>query len=133
MGAIQEPTRAMGPYATEIRRESFYLTCIAGATGAAGPNRINEQTLRIPASHAAFLLAALDQVRAHLGWQSWQMTGQAERQGITVTRDGDYLLLGIPCPEVYDQQLSNGTVAVTAEIEYRDVSDLSHKLVTEEL
>lgn len=128
MGAIQEPTPAMGPYRTEVRRESFYLYGDTSSTQASdGPKRVDEHTLRVPAEHVANVLAALDQVRSHASWQMWRETGEHERQGITISRQGDHVLLRIPCDWVYEQQVSDG-VSVTAEIEYRDVTDLYGKL-----
>ncbi|MEU9576297.1 hypothetical protein [Streptomyces chilikensis] len=56
MGAIQEPTEAMGPYRVEIRGESFYLTRVDCAPDL----RKGHHEAAIPATDVPTLIAALD-------------------------------------------------------------------------
>ncbi|MBA0053466.1 hypothetical protein E0L36_22080 [Streptomyces sp. AJS327] len=127
MGAIQEPTTTMGPYRTEIRSESFYLT-VSGPTATPGARRVDRQTLSVPAAHAPFILAALDQVTAHNGWKDWN--GTRRTGAITVTRDGDELLLRVDEP-VYAQEWNDedrADTSVSTEIGYEDVGDLREQV-----
>lgn len=130
MGAQQEPTEAMGPYRTEIRGESFYLT-VSGPTAEFFPERVDRHTLRVPPVHTGYLLAALDQVTAHRGWTDW--SGTPREGGITVSRgDGNVLELVLPLP-VYAQAWNDEDgrdTSLSTEIEYADVADLRAQITT---
>ncbi|MEU0181454.1 hypothetical protein ABZ312_09720 [Streptomyces sp. NPDC006207] len=128
MGAIQEPTPAMGPYRTEVRRESFYLTA-HGPTEGFAARRVDAHALRVPADHAPLILAALDQVTGHNAWQAWAGTSRTGR--LVVTPDDGDLLLRTDQP-VYDQAWDDEEgkhSSVSTEIEYADVDDLRQQLV----
>lgn len=127
MGAVQEPTPGMGPYRTEIRRESFRLT-VAGPTAQLPARRTDRHTLCLPLAHAPHVLAALDQVTDHPAWQRWP--GTPRTRGVVVTVDGDVLVMRTPHP-VYADQLSddagNDTVIVT-ELDFADIDALRAQL-----
>ncbi|UQA95646.1 hypothetical protein [Streptomyces halobius] len=131
MGAIQQPTTAMGPYKTEIRRESFYLT-VTGPTAELRAERVDRDTMRVPVADVPCILAALDQVTGHLAWREW--TGAPRTGTVAVTRDGDSLLIRPGAP-VYDQRWDDeqgDDTNVMTEVAYEDVDDLRAQL-TEQL
>lgn len=127
MGAIQQATPGMGPYGTEIRRESFYLT-VSGPSAQLEAQAVDGRTLRVPVGHTRYLLASLQQVTEHLGWRDWD--GVPRTGGIELTRDGDDLTLRLPQP-VHVQRYDDATGAdtsISTEIEYQDVSALREAL-----
>ncbi|NGO67871.1 hypothetical protein [Streptomyces boncukensis] len=127
MGAIQEPTTAMGPYRTEIRGESFYLT-VYGPTETLGARRVDRHALSVPAAHAPHILAALEQVTAHKGWKDWN--GTPRTGAVTVTREGDDLILRVDEP-VYPQEWNDedgADTSLSTEIAYWDVDDLREQV-----
>ncbi len=127
MGAIQEPTPAMGPYRTEIRGESFYLN-VSGPTATLAARRDDRDTLRVPVDHVPHLLATFDQVTAHNGWRDW--SGTPRTGAATVTPDGAELLLRTDQPVyVQDWDDEDGTdTSIQTEIAYEDVDDLRTQL-----
>ncbi|MFI6179798.1 hypothetical protein ACIA8R_29935 [Nonomuraea sp. NPDC051191] len=85
MGAIQQPTPAMGPYRVETRSQSFYLT--------APKDRLTNTatTWSIPATDVPSVLAALDQVVGppHQGYSAWVTNGRPVT-GVVPEVTGDY-------------------------------------------
>lgn len=132
MGAIQQPTAAMGPYGVEIRCESFYLTSME-PTATTGAQRLGRHVLRIPIEHRPYVLAALDQVTQHTGWKDWEGSdGTSRTDGVLVTVETGQLLLHTPLP-VYEQSWTDqhgGDSSVSVEIEYRDLAALQQALAT---
>ncbi|GGZ73209.1 hypothetical protein ACFOOM_00960 [Streptomyces echinoruber] len=139
MGAIQEPTPAMGPYWVEIRGESFYLT--RGNAPAGVVTQPGRHEVVVPAGDAPHILAALDQVAAHPQWQRWPRPAEGEQpdtswtrapggQGPaadphwTVTLDGDRLHLRGPWV-VYHETHRH---LLGTELCYRDVPQLRDAL-----
>lgn len=89
MGAVLEPTTAMGPYTTEARRESFYL----GNHPEHPRLRPRPDGVALPAADVPAVLASLDQVEAHLRLASpYEPTPQADDE-IAVYRDDDHVVL----------------------------------------
>lgn len=88
MGAILEPTAAMGPYSTEARGESFYL-----GTHPEDPRmRPRPDGVALPAGDVPAVLAALDQIRGHLANAPGLDPGPAG-DAPRVYRDGDLVVL----------------------------------------
>ena len=127
MGAIQQPTAAMGPYGTEIRKESFYLT-VSAPTVTFYAQLHGDQGVRVPVSHAKHLLAALDQVTGHRGWREWN--GTPSTGNVAVTPDGDHLVIVFDA-SVHEQKWADEEGAdssISTEVAYWDVADLRAQL-----
>lgn len=77
MGAVLEPTPAMGRYSTEARGESFYLAAHPGPRFQTRPDGAAVAIGDVPA-----VLAALDQIRDHLAGTDHQhrQAGEAPRR-----------------------------------------------------
>lgn len=135
MGAIQEPTPAMGPYRVEIRSESFYLNRSDASAGVV--TRPSRYEATVPVTDAPQILAALDQVTGHPQWKRWPRPAEGEqpdtswtfppdKQGPaadahwTVTVDGDRLSIRGPWV-VYHESHRN---LLGTELCYWDVSQL---------
>ncbi|MFE4635069.1 hypothetical protein ACFRJ1_17065 [Streptomyces sp. NPDC056773] len=134
MGAIQQPTTKMKPYAVEVRRESFYLN-----RAAEGTSRFGRYAARVPAADVAAILAALQQVKGHLAWKEWGASDAAphdtswalppEGEGPvpdefwTVERQGDDLEIRGPWVIHGDER------NIQAEITYQDTEALAEALV----
>ncbi|MER7477404.1 hypothetical protein ABTX60_07075 [Streptomyces sp. NPDC126510] len=135
MGALQEPTAAMGPYRVEIRGESFYLNRIDAPAGVVTQPGRYEVT--VPVADAPQIPAALDQVTGHPQWQRWTRPAQGEqpdtswtlppdKQGPaadshwTVTVDGDRL--HIRGPWVVHHEVHRNLLGT--ELGYRDMTEL---------
>lgn len=139
MGAIQQPTPAMGPYHVEMRSESFYLTRADADPGTmSAPGRYEA---KVPAGDVPALLASLDQVTEHPWWEKWERpvdgaepdTSWALPPGSegpladahwTVTSDGDAILIKGPWIVWYEPDRS----IATTEICYRDLAELREAL-----
>ncbi|MGI5292948.1 hypothetical protein ACQEVF_57895 [Nonomuraea polychroma] len=65
MGACLHPTPEMGPFSVEARRESFYLNAASAVLLITAKGEEPRCQWRIADTHAAALVAALDQVMAH--------------------------------------------------------------------
>ncbi|MFE0877301.1 hypothetical protein ACFW4X_21000 [Streptomyces smyrnaeus] len=76
MGTIQQPTPEMGPYSTEVRRESFYLNR-ANNDAHGVVHRVNRYAVTLPSADRAALLATLAQVTGHRAWKEWQKSNPA--------------------------------------------------------
>ncbi|MEU9044117.1 hypothetical protein AB0D63_20920 [Kitasatospora sp. NPDC048343] len=136
MGAIQQPTRAMGPYAVEIRSESFYLTRTEAEVCTA-PNR---HEAVVPASDLPYLAAAFRQVSSHKAWRlrewadgdpsdtSWALPldgeGEAPAASWEVSRDGEKL--SIRGPWIVFAELGRGLLST--ELCYLNLTDLDEAL-----
>ncbi|MFD7738041.1 hypothetical protein [Kitasatospora sp. NPDC059800] len=135
MGAIQEPTREMGPYRVEIRSESFYLNRTE-AEGCTVPSRYEAV---VPAADLPYLTAAFQQVRGHKAWHlkewaggdptdtSWTLPpdgkGEAPAASWEVSRDGDKLSIRGPWI-VYEVERG----VLFTELRYLDLTDLDEEL-----
>lgn len=73
MGGILEPTGEMGPFSTEVRRESFYWN-----RSGEGGRRLDRYSAQMPAEDVPAFLAALDQVTSQGRWTDWQDAGARE-------------------------------------------------------
>lgn len=101
MGAIQEPTRNMGPYKIEARSESFTLSR-GGVVGDAVEHTgsYDDGQLSVPATEIPQILAALTQAepfaaRAEITEQDAETEAQMARDW-QVTVDGDALRISGP-------------------------------------
>ncbi|WP_414167249.1 hypothetical protein ACMATS_06455 [Streptoverticillium reticulum] len=136
MGAIQQPTKAMGPYRIEIRSESFYLTR-TDAKGCASPDR---HTATVPASDAPALIASFAQVASHPAWKrrewaggdptdtTWTLPpdgqGEAPSHDWSVSRDGETLTIKGP----WVVHAENERALLDSEIRYLDLPQLGNAL-----
>lgn len=139
MGAIQEPTPAMGPYHVEIRGESFYLNRADASADVV--TQVSRYEVTVPVADAPLLQAAFDQVTGHPQWQRWPRPAQGEqpdttwtlppdKQGPpadthwTVTVDGDRLRIRGPWV-VYHEVHRN---LLGTELAYADMTELRKAL-----
>ncbi|MFF4385598.1 hypothetical protein ACFY0G_02210 [Streptomyces sp. NPDC001552] len=136
MGAIQEPTPEMGPYRTEIRGESFWLT-VKEPTATFDVQRLDDHTMRVPTAHVPYVMASLYQVFGHKAFRDWYEQHPAERgeqwpehPAVTVTRDGEHLLLALTgkvYPKSWDDEDGKDS-AIGTEIPFRDMEILRNAL-----
>jgi hypothetical protein len=79
----------MGPYSTEVRSRSFYLTRTDSPAGTVTLHGRYEVT--VPVTDAPAILAALDQVTGHPQWSRWQRPTEGDEADTTWTLppDGD--------------------------------------------
>lgn len=131
MGAIQEPTPEMGPYRTEIRGESFWLT-VKEPTATFDVQRLDDHTMRIPAAHVPYVMASIYQVCGHPAFAAWHDKQPAwidqdpREPAVTVTRDGEHLLVALPgkvYPKSWDDEDGQDS-AIGTEIPFWDLNDL---------
>jgi hypothetical protein len=139
MGAIQESTPDMGPYRTEIRGESFYLSRVGE-----GARHLSRYELRVPAQEIPAFLAALKQATDHLGYRRWEASspepqdaswvlppgeeGEAPYPDWSVSREQSDIVIRGPWvlypPEDWQEQ-----PIVSGEIAYRNVEALRGALL----
>ncbi|MEV5136261.1 MULTISPECIES: hypothetical protein [Streptomyces] len=139
MGAIQQPTPAMGPYIVEMRTESFYLTRTdADPACTAAPARYEA---KVPAEDVPALLASFEQVMDHPWWEKWERPDEGAEPDTswalppsgdgplpdthwTVEAEGDAITIKGPWIVWYEPDRS----IMTTELCYRDLAELREAL-----
>ncbi|MFE6305052.1 hypothetical protein [Nocardiopsis sp. NPDC057823] len=128
MGAIQEPSPAMGGWGVECRSESAYLSDDIPEGDGPGRFTVRPDGVALPIKHLHHLLACVD-----LAWDWWIRNGTGEiGDGWTtqVTRDGDTVVItGIrTAPSLAYAHEQGLTTVHMLEPTYAELPDLHRKL-----
>lgn len=116
MGAVLDPTPAMGAWRAEVRIESACLLRNAAPVQPPG-------VFALPATERAQLVAALDQIERHPAYRAWHVEHIPEPGGewSLAERDG---LLHITGPALVYSHEATPETSDTIEIDYRNLANL---------
>ncbi|MEV0996849.1 hypothetical protein [Nonomuraea sp. NPDC050202] len=122
MGGCLEPTPQMGPFAVEVRRESFYLGCHRDHLAIA-PDR----EWSIPLDQVPALFAAFAQVRAHPSYNA-ALPGAGDTPWYQVERrEGRVHVLGLGHAYLGDTSTRDWPYK-TVEVKYRHMQLLQDEI-----